>query len=300
MYFFDILAYSHYYFKNMEDSLSWLQTSKFRFIVTDITTQNGIVPEVFGYEKCSEKKAPLQYDKDCYTLHFVISGKGKVDDVKIKEGEAFILTPHCNLKYSPNPKTPWEYVWVEFNGYLAERFVKHAGFVDNNFVLRNLNCMDNILELFRKVFLEVKDLTNKHAKTMFYESYTTEILGLLTQEKGYELSYRQKSISEVNMQKILRYIDAHYSNPDLSVSFIAEEFFYVPSYLTRLFKKYMSVNPSKYITRLRLEKSIDLLINKKLSIEQISVLVGYKNPFYFSKEFKRHYGVPPSKYICKD
>jgi YesN/AraC family two-component response regulator len=282
------------------DNLSWLRTSWFRFIITDIATQNGIVPEVFGYEKCNEKKATLQYDKNCYSLHFVISGEGKVDNIKLKEGDAFILTPHCNLKYNPNQKNPWEYVWVEFNGYLAERFVRHAGFVDDNFILRNLTCFESILDLFRKVFLEAAVLTNKHAKTMFFESYTTEMLGLLTQEKGYEITYRQKSISEVNMQKILRYIDTHYSNPDLSVSSIAEEFFYVPSYLTRLFKKYASVNPSKYITQIRLEKSVDLLANKELSIEQISILVGYKNPFYFSKEFKRRYGVPPSKYIDKD
>ena len=126
------------------------------------------------------------------------------------------------------------------------------------------------------------------------------MLGLLTQEKGYEITYRQKSISEVNMQKILRYIDAHYSDPELSVSSIAEEFFYVPSYLTRLFKKYASVNPNKYITQLRMEKAVNLLANRELSIEQISVLVGYKNPFYFSKEFKRQYGVSPSRYFDKD
>ena len=282
------------------DSLSWLRTSWFRFIVTDIATQNGIVPEVFGYEKCSEKKAALQYDKNCYSLHFVISGEVKIDNQKIKEGDAFILTPHCKLKYYPNSKNPWEYVWVEFNGYLAERFVRHAGFIDNNIILKNLSCFDDILELFKKVFLEAAILTNKHAKTMFFESYTTEMLGLLTQEKGYEITYRQKSISEVNMQKILRYIDAHYSDPELSVSSIAEEFFYVPSYLTRLFKKYASVNPNKYITQLRMEKAVNLLANRELSIEQISVLVGYKNPFYFSKEFKRHYGVSPSRYFDKD
>ena len=84
------------------------------------------------------------------------------------------------------------------------------------------------------------------------------------------------------------------------MSSIAEEFFYVPSYLTRLFKKYATINPNKYITKLRMEKASSLLINRDLSIEQISVLVGYKNPFYFSKEFKRYYGVPPTKYQGKD
>jgi len=284
----------------MADNLSWLRTSWFRYIDTNITTQNGIVPEIFGYEQCSPKKNQLQSNKDCYSLHFVIQGEGKLNDIKIKEGDAFILPPHCNFKYSPNPKKPWEYVWVEYNGYLAERFTRHAGFTDNNLVLRNLKCFDEILELFKKVFLEASVLTNKHARTMFFESYTTEMLGLLTQEKGYELTYRQKSISEINMQKIIHYIEAHYSDPDLSVSTVAEEFFYVPSYLTRLFKKYASVNPNKYITQIRLEKALNLLSNRELSIEQISVLVGYKNPFYFSKEFKKYYGVPPSKYFDKD
>lgn len=284
----------------MADNLSWLRTSWFRYIATNITTQNGIVPEIFGYEKCSEKKAHLTYIKNCYTLHFVISGEGKSGDQKIKEGDAFILTPNCQITYAPSSKNPWEYIWVEFNGYLAERFFRHAGFSENDLVLKNLQCMESIIELFKKVFLEAAVLTNKHARTMFYEAYTTEMLGLLAQEKGYEFSYRQKSISEINMQKIIHYIDAHYSNPDLTVSSIAKEFFYVPSYLTRLFKKYASVNPNKYITKIRMEKAVNLLSNRELSIEQISVLVGYKNPFYFSKEFKRYYGVSPSRYFDND
>lgn len=284
----------------MTDNLSWLRTSWFRYIATDITTQNGIVPEIFGYEKCNEKKGHLLYDKDCYCIHFVISGEGRLNNQKIHAGDTFLLAPHSKITYQPSQKNPWEYVWVEINGYLVERFVRHAGFSDEDIVLKHLNCFDEILELFKKVFLEVKDLTNKHARTMFYEAYATEMLGLLAQEKGYEISYREKSISEINMQKIIHYIDAHYSDPNLSVSSIAEEFFYVPSYLTRLFKRYASVNPNKYITKIRMEKAANLLSNRELSIEQISVLVGYKNPFYFSKEFKKYYGAPPSRYFDKD
>lgn len=280
----------------MNIDLSWLRTTWFHYLVTDISTQNGIVPEIFGYEQCNPKKNHIVYDKDCYSLHFVIKGKGYVDNQLVKAGDCFLLSPHCQYEYYPNPRDPYEYVWVEFNGYTAERFVRHAGFVEHTIVLKQLQCLDVILENFRRILIEIKVLTNKHARTMLYEALTIEMLGLLAQEKGYEVSYRQKSISEVNIQKIFRYIDAHYSDPNLTVSSIAEAFFYVPSYLTRLFKKYAGINPNKYITKLRMEKAISLLANRNLSIEQISTLVGYKNPFYFSKEFKRYYGVSPTKY----
>ena len=283
----------------MEIDLSWLRTSWFHYIMCDISTQNGIVPEIFGYEQCSNKKPHMKYEKECYTIHFILSGQGYVNGEVVKEGDCFILNPKCGLEYYPSTSHPWEYVWVEFNGYTAERFVRHAGFVEDHIILKQLECLPTIIELFKKAFTEIKVMTNKHAKTMFYEAITTEMLGYLSQEKGYEVSYRQKSISEINIQKIFRYIDAHYSDADLSVSSIAEEFFYVPSYLTRLFRKYASINPNKYITKLRMEKAVTLLVDRNLTIEQISVLVGYKNPFYFSKEFKRYYGVSPSKYQGK-
>ena len=54
------------------DNLSWLRTSWFRFIITDIATQNGIVPEVFGYEKCNEKKLKPSFNRAEKIFHGVV------------------------------------------------------------------------------------------------------------------------------------------------------------------------------------------------------------------------------------
>ena len=181
----------------MEMDLSWLRTSWFHYIVCDIATQNGIVPEIFGYEQCSPKKTHLIYDKNCYSIHFILKGEGTINSQMAKEGDCFILAPHCKYEYYPNPNSPWEYVWIEYNGYVAERFTRHAGFAEENYILRNIENISTIMNVFKKIFTEAKTVTNKHARTMFFEAYTTESLGFLAQEKGYEITYRQKSISYI-------------------------------------------------------------------------------------------------------
>jgi two-component system response regulator YesN len=69
-----------------------------------------------------------------------------------------------------------------------------------------------------------------------------------------------------------------------------------PSYLSRLYKLEMGENISDYITKLKLEKSIQLLKSSTKKVYEISIEVGYQNPHYFIKLFKKHYGTTPQEY----
>jgi AraC-like DNA-binding protein len=45
-----------------------------------------------------------------------------------------------------------------------------------------------------------------------------------------------------------------------------------------------------------MDKSKELLIDTDLTINEISDVVGYNDPFYFSKVFKRNTGLTPTAF----
>jgi transcriptional regulator GlxA family with amidase domain len=46
----------------------------------------------------------------------------------------------------------------------------------------------------------------------------------------------------------------------------------------------------------RLRNAAELLARQPLTVRQVSLLVGYRQPAHFAKAFRRRYGVTPAQY----
>ncbi|PSL30576.1 AraC family two component transcriptional regulator [Planomicrobium soli] len=98
-----------------------------------------------------------------------------------------------------------------------------------------------------------------------------------------------------NLEKILAYIEQHYTQP-LRLSEIAEHFHFNASYLSSYFSTHHKEGFSEYLNRVRIKKSMELLENSTVSISNISGMVGYSEHSYFCKVFKRITGTSPGNY----
>ena len=58
----------------------------------------------------------------------------------------------------------------------------------------------------------------------------------------------------------------------------------------------MSVN--EFIKTRRFKKAAALILQKEMTINEISYAVGYEDRKYFSREFKKHFGVAPSDFTA--
>ena len=65
--------------------------------------------------------------------------------------------------------------------------------------------------------------------------------------------------------------------------------------MSYLFKKEMGENFSDYVWNLRLGKAKELLLNTDMSIDDISLAVGYVNTSSFRRKFKQATGMTPSQ-----
>lgn len=97
------------------------------------------------------------------------------------------------------------------------------------------------------------------------------------------------------LQQIKKKVETEYTNPDLSISGIAAEYFISKEALSRSFKKRYSVGIMAYIIRLRMEKARELL-RLGYNNNQICTMVGYNDPNYFSRVFKSEFNMSPSDY----
>ncbi|MEM7105282.1 MAG: AraC family transcriptional regulator [Bacteroidota bacterium] len=65
----------------------------------------------------------------------------------------------------------------------------------------------------------------------------------------------------------------------------------------RDFKAYFDITPQKWLKEKRLEKAINMLTKKEMSVTELALETGYENISYFIKAFKEKYGLSPKQYI---
>lgn len=106
--------------------------------------------------------------------------------------------------------------------------------------------------------------------------------------------YDKENASEIDFSLILEYIQQHYQT--VTLKSLADFFHYSEAYLSKLIKKNLKQNFTTVVQGLKMQKALEYLADRELSIEQIAEKIGYDSVDYFSRNFKRHFKTPPSVY----
>jgi AraC-like DNA-binding protein len=65
---------------------------------------------------------------------------------------------------------------------------------------------------------------------------------------------------------------------------------------SKLFRKTTGMTAVQYLTKIRMEKAMELLRNTKLNLQEIALRTGYANDNYFNKVFRKLTGVSPGQF----
>lgn len=106
---------------------------------------------------------------------------------------------------------------------------------------------------------------------------------------------RAKKVNKVFIE-IAEYIQKNISDPELSLSSIANKFYLNPSYLCRVFKQEIGHSFIEYLTKIRIEKAIELLKETDLRNYEVCERIGVPDPNYFGKCFKKYTGISVSDF----
>jgi AraC-like DNA-binding protein len=93
---------------------------------------------------------------------------------------------------------------------------------------------------------------------------------------------------------LLLYIEQHYS--DITLEKLASHFGYHPNYLSSYLKKQTGMTFIKLVHLQRINVAAEYLKYTTLTIDKISIKIGYENPSYFYKVFKKIMHESPREY----
>ncbi|WP_028553128.1 helix-turn-helix domain-containing protein [Paenibacillus sp. UNC451MF] len=102
------------------------------------------------------------------------------------------------------------------------------------------------------------------------------------------------------MLRVKEYLNEHYANPELSLTYLSDEFELNAKYLSQMFKEEFGVNFLDYLGNVRIQQAKRLLLESGESIQEIGVQVGYPNVRSFMRVFKKLTGVTPGEYRKKE
>lgn len=249
-----------------------IEASSYNLLLLNVEACEGIDgtedSEVQANEDCREelKMYFLRYSGDC--IHFKwtpdtvgILIKGEIEDIEEKSHR--FVNDICEIcrKYGEM-----------LNYYVAE------GIPVNRFS-RLAECYGKVNESFSYRFF----IPDEHV-------FRYGMLG------GSVVLSKEDGESRSDMKKALTYIGENYFRDDLSLNEVASIMGLSPNYFSAAFGEDMGETFVEYVTRLRMDKAKQLLMDPDIKSGEVGPLVGYKNPQYFSYVFKKTAGMSPREW----
>ena len=224
-----------------------------------------------------------------YYLMYIVSGEAKVyngnEFVIAKEGSVIVFPPNKGYKHS-SKHTQISYLWMHFTGSDVLNVLNRYGI--NIFpTVNTANGENKISNCFQKIF----DGFANNDKFRDYD--LSSLLDRLLIEIGRSISVEQGE--KRLFKKSIRHINESYGNPIRITELAKMENVSMTTYNFH-FKRQMGMSPTQYILTLRMHSAKELLKSSKISVRDISAMVGYDDFNFFTKVFKKYTGQSPSAY----
>ncbi|WP_027954867.1 response regulator transcription factor [Halobacillus kuroshimensis] len=99
-----------------------------------------------------------------------------------------------------------------------------------------------------------------------------------------------------SIRTAVRYIEANFTEKNLTLSEVADTIHMSSSYFSMEFKSEVGVSFKQYLTNLKIEKAKELLNNPLYKTYEIAEDLGYSDYPHFTKTFKKQLGMTPTQY----
>jgi len=244
-------------------------------------------------------------NKPTYNIHegaaaliAIAGGEGALQTVDqtyaLKQGSVMVLPANCPAVLTANVLRP-------LHAYKLSIGVRtHTGAVPADAVMRNSDAASpadilylayepeivaHVEELYihRLPAHEVRHVQNQ----IIFHQTLLQLLKL--RETGFAAD------EQPSMERSIAYLEENYGEKITSDQ-LAAIAGVSRSHYSILFKQLTGFSPNAYLSRLRVHRAKELLIEGDDTLREIALKVGYKDEFYLSRRFKQHTGSSPSGY----
>lgn len=241
------------------------------------TMEKGVLMsrnEVTWYDDIRDEEVAQYYyplDKE----HFMISALKEGDFA----GASIIFEQIWGANFAGGTDNPYG-KWIVSN--LANILMKTALDIE----------VKNEVQFAADLHLERLTTSGQHPNIL-HDDLSNAIDKICKMAKAFDKTEEDTSLSE----RISEYVMENYQDQNLSINMLGEKFELTPHYLSKLFKEQTGKALLDFIHLVRLEHAKTMLAERKETVEEIAIQVGYTNRVTFTRAFKKYFGMTPGKYL---
>jgi len=244
---------------------------------------NSIKFHGFNRTKSSCVWFPNKHSHNYFEFIYFFNAKAEIDVPETKLNlvpyDLVVYPPGVMHQEFPDLKHPQEIICI-------------AAYIDSPYTLNTAFQISDksgvIGWLFEQSFNEFKE------KKEGYEDIIEIYLKTILLHINRYFKFNKSEVIDILNASII-FIHEHF-NEDISVKQLANISCVSKSYISRIFVKKLGVSPIKYLNSIRIDAAKRLLLDSELSVNEISLRVGFNDSLYFSRVFKKLTGVSPTAF----
>ena len=241
----------------------------------NILKEKPYIEKIITVVKNSMQRTPRKIKVNgrlCDAFGYIISGEC---DYYFEDGSSFTARPGCvmylsnNAFYEMKLKTEqYSFIYVDFmfgdsNGFKSLLF-------ENDY---------DYYTLFKRLYVDYKKSGSSSKITCMHNDSV----------------YVQNTLKD-KMEKCKEYISLHYDDINLNIPELSKIAEMSDVYFRKTFQSVFKTSPKKYITKVRLERAVELMKYSFMSLEEIASMCGFSTIQYFGIFFKNEFGETPATY----
>lgn len=255
--------------------------------VTDI----GYFPKARHHYRCRETAI------DQYVFIYCIDGKGwfelNGEKHEVVANQYFILPAGTAHTYAASEAEPWTIYWIHFKGAIAHHYAAdRARPIDVTPSLASRINTRN--KLFEEIYLTLASsftLESIRYACASFQHYLASLRYIQQYRNAGKETSPQGDIADMVIHFFNENIERHLTLPEVAAFSGLSS-----SRLSFVFKERTGHSPLNYFNLLKVRRACELLDTTRLKPNQISLKLGFDDPYYFSRLFSKIMGLSPINY----
>jgi len=255
--------------------------------ITDI----GYYPKAHHHYRA--RKKPI----DQYVFIYCIDGRGWYElggeHHAVSANQYFILPANIAHTYAADEAAPWSIYWIHFKGSMAPHYAASCSRpidVTPSMASR----INTRIKLFEEIYLTLSSsftIESIRYASASFQHYLASLRYIQQYRNAGQPSEPSSDIADIVIHYFNENLQRH-----LTLQDVAGFSGLSPSRLSFVFKVRTGHSPLNYFNLMKMRKACELLDTTGMKLNQISLRLGFDDPYYFSRLFSKIMGLSPRNY----